>query len=193
MRLRDLFWRLAQFLRIPSANVPSSNPTSPPSEVVLYDGLSGALVTYDCLFENDYPYAIDIYWSCGDERFNNALRLHTFKRHSYEHRKIFADQLLQYFNKRLWFKEYNPPRCIAVDEESGRLTLRTAPQECNEFQFLLDGDDLDGSTPTPSAYIQEVSTEQCLTLGTGVTCNDDRSTGGSECGGVDHRFLPLVV
>ena len=77
--------------------------------------MQGALVTSDCLFDNDYAYAIDIYWSCGDERFNNPLRLHTFKRHSRSHKMVFRDQLVTFRDNQLWFDAYNIPRCIEID------------------------------------------------------------------------------
>ena len=70
-----------------------------------YTGMQGALVTTDCMF-GDYPYAVDILLSCGDERFGEALRLHTFKRHAHDHRTIFADQRLTYRDDRLWFDGY---------------------------------------------------------------------------------------
>jgi hypothetical protein len=49
---------------------------------------------------------------------------------------------------------------------------------------------LDGSEN--SFNIRQDVTGNCITLGSSsVDCNDDRSTGGSECGGVAHRYLPL--
>jgi len=138
------------------------------------------MVTRDCLFQ-DYGFAIDIYWSCGDERFNNPLRLHTFKRHSRSHHLLFADQKITYRDQILWFEEYSAPRCISI--RGGELILRTSSSNCDRFN-------LDGSAN--SFEIQQVSIGDCITFGsTSVDCNDDESTGGSECGGSDHRFLPL--
>lgn len=163
-----------------SPNIQSNmSPSLRPSTLSL-EGMSGALVTSDCLFQ-DYAYAIDIFWSCGDERFNNPLRLHTFKRHSYQHQLIFADQLITYRNHYLWFEEYSRPRCISVGDD-GELMLETSESDCNEFIFVSN-----------NAYIQDAATGECITLGEGVSCEDDRSTGGSECDGVDHRYLPLAM
>ena len=144
------------------------------------DGESGAIVTTDCLFQ-DYGYAIDIYWSCGSEKFNNPLRLHTFKRHSLGHKLIFADQKITYRERVLWFEEYSTPRCISISD--GDLTLDTVDSKCHEF--VLDGSE-------NGFIIRQVTTGECITFGSSSTnCDDDKSTGGRECGGVDHRFLPL--
>ncbi|KAL7547599.1 hypothetical protein ACHAWF_010885 [Thalassiosira exigua] len=162
---------------------PSATPTQRPTPKVatLFDGESGAIVTTDCLFL-DYGYAIDIYWSCGSERFGNPLRLHTFKRHSRGHGLVFADQKITHRDGILWFEEYDTPRCISV--RGGDLVLRTSASQCDEF--ILEGSE-------GGFEIRQAVTGDCVTLGTSPfgDCNDDRSTGGSECGGVDHRFLPL--
>ena len=121
----------------------------------------------------------DVFCSCGSERFGNALRLHTFKRHSLNHELVFADQLITYRNKYLWFEEYSTPRCISID--GGELYLHTSSSNCDEFQ--LDGN-------SGSFEIRHESSGNCITLD-GSDCKDDQSTGGRECGGVDHRFLPL--
>ena len=167
------------------------SPTSSP-----LDGMQGALVTSDCLFEDgNYPYAVDIFWSCGDERFHQPLRLHTFKRHSRSHKLVFADQSITYRDGgRLWFDSYPIARCIRVvvdgddDDDDEFLQLSTNRQQCTQFDFL----------PTPGGggngyRLQDVATGRCMGLGTTTSCSSDRSTGGSECGGVDHRFLPLVM
>ena len=46
---------------------------------------------------------------------------------------------------------------------------------------------------TTQFTIQTSGIAECVTLGSGTNCNDDRSTGGRECGGVDHRYLPLRI
>ena len=161
------------------------SPTTPGTEVL--DGMQGALVTSDCKFQ-DYSYAIDVYWSCGSERFNEALRLHTFKRHSYNHHSVFNDQLITYRNSQLWFDNYNIPRCIRSDTLSGELQLDTATSGCSVYSFVPSPDQ------TISGYmLKDENSGSCLGLGEGVDCNSDHSTGGNECGGVDHRFLPLKM
>ncbi|CAB9516336.1 unknown protein [Seminavis robusta] len=175
---------------------PTPTPSTAPSTTYsLLEGMQGALVTRDCLFANgvyQYPYAIDIFWSCGDERFQEPLRLHTFKRHSRPHKLVFADQLLTYRDQqRLWFDAYNIPRCIRVmqDDDKNSLQVTSNADACASFDFLpiLQSDNIQ------YYHIQEISTGKCMGLGSGNDCNSDESTGGSECGGVDHRFLPLVL
>mmetsp|Transcript_15735 Transcript_15735/g.38752 ORF Transcript_15735/g.38752 Transcript_15735/m.38752 type:complete len:331 (-) Transcript_15735:246-1238(-) len=156
---------------------PTPRPTPPPTSLLL-NGESGAIVTYDCRFQ-DYGYAIDIYWSCGDERFGNALRLHTFKRHSQSHRLIFADQKITFRDGILWYEEYSTRRCISIS--GGELYLRSSASNCDEF--VLDGS-------SSSFKIRRVANGDCIVT---TGCNDDESTGGSECGGLDHRFLPLEM
>ena len=173
-------------LSMPGSLAPTQSPTLPSSFQQL-DGMQGALVTSDCLFDDgNYPYAIDIFWSCGDERFNEPLRLHTFKRHSRSHSMIFADQLITYRDdKRLWFDAYNIPRCIRIygDDE---LQVTSSREQCTKFEFLP-------SSNEDEHKIQDATTGRCMGLGGGTSCNSDRSTGGNECGGVDHRYLPLVM
>lgn len=135
-------------------------------------------MTYDCLFQ-DYGYAIDIYWSCGDERFGNALRLHTFKRHSQSHRLIFADQKITFRDGILWFQEYSTPRCIQI--RNGELYLRSSSSNCDNF--VLDGSE-------SNFKVRRVGAGDCVRT---TNCNNDESTGGEECGGLDHRFLPLEM
>ena len=90
----------------------------------LLDGSQGALVTRDCLFQNDYAYALDILLSCGSERFNADLRLHTFKRHARADRRVFNDQLVTYRSGgQLWFDEYSTPRCVQVQTNGSLLML----------------------------------------------------------------------
>ena len=176
-----------------STNSPStlrSPPTTISPTLITFDGQSGAIVTRDCLFENDYPYAIDIYWSCGDERFDNPLRLHTFKRHSRGHQKIFADQLMTYENGMLWFEEYSTNRCVFVND-GGDIRLSSTASRCDGF--ILISQETNVGTDGKLFYIRQVSTGECITMGDGTDCNDNRSTGGDECGGVDHRFLPLKM
>jgi hypothetical protein len=172
---------------IPLATTPSLAPSSEvlstQQPVLLV--VQCALVTSDCLFDEDYPYAIDTHWSCGDEQFDKPLRLHTWKRHSHSHQRIFADQLVTYReNGGLWFDAYSIPRCIQVIGQE--LFVTAAAEACSTFGFLPNMD-------SNSYRIQQASTGRCMGLGTDATCESDRSTGGSECGGVDHRFLPLVM
>ena len=146
-----------------------------------YTGVEGALVTRDCMF-GDYPYAVDILLSCGDERFGEPLRLHTFKRHAHDHQSIFADQRLTYRDDRLWFDGYARPRCIQVDSR-GRLMLDTRSERCTPFTLEATGDRF---------QLQDATTGLCAGLG-GAACGAHEWTGGRECGGIDHRYLPLVM
>ena len=66
--------------------------TNPDMESNVSAEMSGALITSNCMYES-YTYAVDILLSCGDERFDEVLRLHTFKRHAWEHKKVFRDQI----------------------------------------------------------------------------------------------------
>lgn len=146
-----------------------------------FDGIQGALVTADCRYL-DYAYAIDILLSCGSERFGEELRLHTFKRHAYRHGQIFRDQRLTYREGQLWFDAYATPRCVWIDDR-GRLQLTTQSAQCAPIALQATGGGF---------YIQDTSTAQCAGLGTAV-CEEHEWTGGRECGGIDHRFLPLVM
>ena len=83
----------------------------------------GAVVTEDCMYE-DYPYAVDILLSCGSERFGSELRLHTFKRHSHDHGRVFNDQRIAHRSQQLWFDGYSQPRCIRFTDD-GRLMLES--------------------------------------------------------------------
>ena len=146
-----------------------------------FDGMQGAIVTSDCLFA-DYTYAIDILLSCGSERFGDELRLHTFKRHSHSHKKVFNDQLLSYRQQQLWFDAYSTPRCIQIDG-NGALQLATDESQCSTIE-------LTGSAN--SFLLKDVDSGRCATLG-GEQCNEHQWTGGRECGGIEHRYLPLVM
>lgn len=146
-----------------------------------YAGVEGALVTTDCMFR-DYPYAVDILLSCGDERFGEALRLHTFKRHAHDHRAVFSDQRLTYRDSRLWFDGYAQPRCVKVDSR-GQLMLDTRMERCTELVLDTVGDQF---------RVLDASTGLCAGLG-GTECGAHEWTGGRECGGIDHRYLPLVM
>lgn len=167
-----------------SAEAPDTAGTPGATEsggAVPLDGEQGALVTTDCLYE-DYEYAVDILLSCGAERFGEPLRLHTFKRHALDHGRVFNDQLLAHRDGRLWFDAYTPPRCVRVDA-SGRLVLSADPSACTAVVF---------APAEEGHWLQDASTGRCAGLGT-AACSDHRSTGGRECGGVDHRYLPLSM
>ena len=140
----------------------------------------GALITSDCLFE-DYTYAIDILLSCGNERFHDELRLHTFKKHSHDHAKVFNDQLLTYRNMQLWFDAYETPRCIEIKND--KLFLSTDEDQCSDFELV--------GTPQNHS-IKDIETGKCITLAIS-SCDQHQSTGGRECGGIDHRYLPIVM
>ena len=159
-------------------DTPATSDTSVPQSLLL-DGEEGALVTADCRFE-DYSYAIDILLSCGSERFADELRLHTFKRHSHSHQRVFNDQRLTYRDGQLWFDAYATPRCVKTDPD-GRLFLATNAAACASVVF----------TPHQGGHsIQDTESGRCVVLG-GSDCDAHRATGGQECGGVDHRYLPL--
>ena len=143
------------------------------------DGQQGALITSDCLY-GTYTYAIDILLSCGNERLDDELRLHTFKRHSYAHKKIFNDQRITYRGQHLWFDSYTSPRCVWTDNQ-GRFYLSTDADDCAHFTFIADG---------TGYLLQDIDSGKCAGLG-GTVCSDHQWTGGDECGGVDHRYLPL--
>ena len=144
------------------------------------EGTEGALVTGDCVYL-DYDYAVDILLSCGDERFDQELRLHTFKRHALEHRAIFNDQRLTFRQGQLWFDAYSSPRCISV--KGDRLMLENDDSQCAEFVFLpVEGGSL----------LSVAGSGQCAGLGD-ASCASHQSTGGYECGGIQHRYLPLVM
>ena len=184
---------------IPEPAEDADNSSSSLSLSGSFDGMKGAIVTNDCIYnDGDYPYAIDIFWSCGSEQFNEPLRLHTFKRHSYSHKRIFNDQLITYRNKQLWFENYDTPRCIRINEE-GELLLTNDSSYCSLFTFIsARGQDQQHNEEfyiTSSIDDGTTTTTQCLGLGNDdtVNCNSDRSTGGNECGGIDHRYLPLVM
>ena len=170
----------------PDTSVGPQSPSDPPATTdtsaplsLLLDGEEGALVTSDCRFE-DYSYAIDILLSCGSERFADELRLHTFKRHSHSHQRVFNDQRLTYRDGQLWFDAYATPRCVKVDPD-GRLFLATSAADCASVVFA----------PHEGGHlIQDTQSGLCVVLGESE-CDAHRSTGGQECGGVDHRYLPL--
>ena len=141
----------------------------------------GAIVTEDCTYE-DYPYAVDILLSCGSERFGSELRLHTFKRHSHAHARVFNDQRITHREQQLWFDGYAQPRCIRFSAD-GRLMLESDGMRCSTVAL----------TPTSDGFrIAEPATGRCAGLGT-AECRDHAFTGGRECGGTDHRYLPLTM
>ena len=144
------------------------------------EDISGALVTSDCIFEG-YPYAIDILLSCGGEEFDDALRLHTFKKHAHDHRKVFNDQLLTFRDGQLWFDAYETPLCVQTTSDQ-QLVLAEEAQACSKFNLVEEG---------AMFFIKNQNSGLCAGLG-GSSCESHRSTGGSECGGVSHRYLPLV-
>ncbi len=146
-----------------------------------WEGREGALVTRDCLFE-DYAYAVDILLSCGSERFDEPLRLHTYKRHAHAHQKVFADQRLTYRDGQLWYDGYRPSRCIRVDAV-GQLRLTTEASDCTALRLAPAG---------IGFRIEDTSRGTCAGLGD-VSCDGHRWTGGVECGGIEHRYLPLQM
>ena len=152
-----------------------------PAETSPYEGQEGAIVTSDCTYSG-YAYAIDILLSCGNERFDDELRLHTFKRHAYDHRRVFNDQRLTYRQNQLWFDGYNAPRCMTVDEQ-GDLLLSLQEQSCATIRLDPIGDQF---------QVIDAETGRCLGLG-GAVCEDHQWTGGLECGGIEHRYLPLQM
>lgn len=165
----------------PDALMEGSDDAEPSVEEQPFsDGTEGALVTGDCTYL-DYEYAIDILLSCGDERFGQELRLHTFKRHAADHRAIFNDQRLTFRQGQLWFDAYSPPRCVSV--QGGRLMLGTDVTQCTGFVFLpIEGGGL----------LSDAESGQCAGLGD-ASCTSHQPTGGYECGGLQHRYLPLVM
>ena len=163
------------------SEVDSDSPDKEVEEVPMFDGFSGALVTTNCMFQ-DYPYALDILLSCGNERFDAELRLHTFKRHSYPHQKVFNDQLLTYREGQLWFDAYESPFCIRIDAQ-GRFQLTREPSRCAAIQLVED---------KGTFRVVDVSSGSCATL-EDAACGDHRGTGGYECGGISHRYLPLIM
>ena len=162
---------------------PTSDQSTQDAEAVPFDfeGRQGALVTSNCQFE-DYHYAVDILLSCGNERFNSELRLHTFKRHSYDHKQVFNDQRITFRNQHLWFDGYDTPRCIRVNN-ARQFVLATEAHGCASFALVGTQD---------SFSIADSDTGLCATLG-GAACDAHQSTGGFECGGREHRFLPLTM
>ena len=141
----------------------------------------GAVVTEDCTYE-DYPYAVDILLSCGSERFGSELRLHTFKRHSHAHARVFNDQRITHRDQQLWFDGYSQPRCIRFATD-GQLMLESDETRCSTVAL----------NPTAGGFrIAEPATGRCAGLGT-AQCGDHAFTGGRECGGTDHRYLPLTM
>lgn len=159
----------------------SEGSSAETNDLTGFDGAQGAIVTADCMFA-DYTYAIDILLSCGSERFADELRLHTFKRHSHSHQQVFNDQLLTYRNQQLWFDAYSTPRCIQIDN-NGRLQLTTQPSQCTTIELIEQGNGF---------LLKDAEGGECATLGTSQ-CSEHQWTGGRECGGIDHRFLPLVM
>ena len=95
---------------------------------------------------------------------------------------------MTYKNKILFFDEYDTSRCVSIDDD-GDLRLNSASSQCDEFNLVVSEENGNDE----KFYIQLLSTGECFTMGDGVGCNDDRSTGGNECSGVDHRFLPLKM
>ncbi|MEC7240281.1 MAG: hypothetical protein VXW32_03495 [Myxococcota bacterium] len=141
----------------------------------------GAVVTENCTYR-DYPYAVDILLSCGSERFGSELRLHTFKRHSHGHGRVFNDQRLTHRNQQLWFDGYAQPRCIRFTND-GRLMLESDGSGCSTVELI----------PVQDGFrIAEPATGRCAGLGA-AECEDHAFTGGRECGGTEHRYLPLVM
>ena len=141
----------------------------------------GAVVTEDCTY-GDYPYAVDILLSCGSERFGSELRLHTFKRHSHAHARVFNDQRISHRDQQLWFDGYSQPQCIRFAAD-GRLLLESNRDQCSVVAL----------NPTSDGFrIAEPATGRCAGLGT-AECRDHAFTGGRECGGTDHRYLPLTM
>ena len=112
--------------------------------------MSGAVVTSNCMYEG-YAYAIDILLSCGDERFDEVLRLHTFKQHAWEHSRIFRDQKLTYRDENLWFDDYQTPRCVSID--GNRWFLSTQEASCTQFALDFQEDN--------SFVIRNAATDQC--------------------------------
>ena len=173
---------------VPPGSEEQGDADAPPEGEDATDGVStgpgafeGAIVTRDCMYET-YPYAIDILLSCGSERFDAALRLHTLKRHSHDHRKVFADQRIAHRDQQLWFDGYGVARCVRFAEE-GRLMLETDAAQCSTvaLQPLIDG-----------FRLSDPATGRCAGLGD-AQCEDHAFTGGRECGGTDHRYLPLLM
>lgn len=164
-----------------SADPAPDSAADPPESDRPLDGAEGAIVTADCTFR-DYEYAIDILLSCGDERFGEELRLHTFKRHAHDHRKVFNDQRLTHRDGQLWFDGYSTPRCVVIDTR-GRLQLSTDAERCAPLVFQPQGD---------GHRLAEASGGRCAGLASG-SCDDHASTGGRECGGISHRYLPLAM
>ena len=120
----------------------------------------GALVTSDCLYR-DYAYAIDILLSCGSEVFGDALRLHTLKKHTHEHRKVFNDQLLTYRDGKLWFDAYETPLCLQTRNDQ-QLGLADSSQACSTFDLIEAGD---------AFVIQNRNSGLCAGLG-GSVCEE---------------------
>ncbi|MEE2785963.1 MAG: hypothetical protein VX589_01400 [Myxococcota bacterium] len=160
---------------------PEPDGSAGASSTTNLNGARGALVTSDCRYRG-YAYAIDILLSCGDERLGSPLRLHTFKRHSHNHRQVFNDQRIHVRNEQLWFDAYDPPQCIRVDG-GGRFQLSGDVDDCAHWRFEAQGDGF---------RLREQRTGRCARLD-GVDCANHRWTGGVECDGVEHRYLPLVV
>ena len=158
----------------------TSSSTQPSTETADTSSIKGAWITSDCVYE-DYSYAIDILLSCGDEVFGEELRLHTFKRHAHTHGKVFNDQLLTHRDDQLWFDAYETPRCVTTS--NNRMFLSTSASQCTAFDLI---DNQDGF------FIQERDSEKCVTLGNAI-CDSHQWTGGRECGGIDHRYLPIVM
>ena len=164
----------------PSGIQQSSSDSAKDIDLEYLSSKKGALVTADCKFE-DYSYAIDILLSCGSEELGDALRLHTFKKHAHDHRKVFNDQLLTYRDGRLWFDAYDPPLCVKTNNDQ-QLGLSDQTQACSMFDLIEDGH---------TFIIQNRNSGFCAGLG-GSSCESHRPTGGYECGGISHRYLPLV-
>ena len=160
---------------------PTRPPTLGPTPAPVPQSWTGALVTAGCVYEG-YEYAIDVYWSCGSEQWGQPLRLHTYKRHAYPDRAIFADQLITMRSGgQLWFDSYSTPRCVAVDS-AGELQLRTWGGACTSFVL--------SSAATAGQY-ELKSGGRCVVIT--ANCWDRGWTGGRECGGVLHMYLPIQL
>lgn len=158
---------------------PSTAPTPAPTPAPAPQSWTGALVTSNCVYAG-YDYAIDVYWSCGSEQWDRPLRLHTYKRHSYSDRAVFADQLITMRGGgQLWFDSYSTPRCVVADS-AGDLQLSTSSGACTRFAL--------SATATAGRY-ELKSGNRCVVITT--SCGNRGWTGGRECGGVLHMYLPI--
>jgi hypothetical protein len=165
-------------------NSPTVAPTDPPVPVVTPAPTNtpttrmtwtGALVSSDCTY-SDYPYALDIEYSCGSERFNQPLRMHTFKRN--RQRRIYSDQLITYkTDGTLWYESYNSPRCIYINN-SNRLRLTTSENRCDNFDLTSQG------------WLKDINSGLCASM---ESCDELKFTGGYECDDVRHYYLDIEM